>query len=201
MFNNNKETKYYIYFVDREYSKAFNSFEELLFYVIETGFSYNAYGNITNSFLDDINMNFNDIYALTYWNGEKYITTHRIRSYLVYDENYRTIDLRNFEDLIFSEEYYSYLKSKYRKNITYKSNSYGHKKRKNAWKSRYKSKTSIINEKKQYLSSQKEERKYCRAKRKVEFSYLNCEYFYNRNLEHSWKRQYKCRKQWQKHKK
>ena len=146
-------------------------------------------------------MNFNDIYALTYWNGDKYITTHRIRSYLIYDENYRTIDLRNFEDLIFSEDYHSYLKNKYRKNISHKLNSYGHKKRKNSWKSRYKTKTSIINEKKQYLSSQKEERKYFRAKRKVEFSYFDYEYFYSRNLEHSWKRQYKCRKQWQKHKK
>lgn len=199
MFNNNKETKYYIYFVNREYSKSFNSFEELMYYVIETGSSYNHLNKPTNSFLEDINMNFNDVYTLSYWNGERYTTIRRTREYLIYDENYRTIDLRNFEDLIFSAEYRSYLLNKYRKNISYRYNNYGYKKRKNFWKSRYKNKIFIINEKKQYLSSPKEERKYCRAKRKVQFSYTDYEYAYSRNLEHSWKRQYKCRKQWQKH--
>lgn len=198
MFYNNRNTKYYIYFVNEGYVESLNSFEELMFYIIDRGTRYDEfYKKSTNSFIEDINMNFNDIYRYYHFNGIETVEISGTRQYLFYDENYRTIDLRNYEDLIFSNEYYNYLKNKYEK-YRYSTRRYRSKKKKSFWKSLCRSKISIVNDKKKYLSSPKEERKYLRNKRKVTISNIDCFYKYNRNVEHSWKRQNKCKKQWQK---
>lgn len=198
MFYNKKETKYYIYFVNSNQVIGFNSFEELLLYVINRGSKYDYHNKIYNSFINNINMNLNDIFCMSYWNGERYIREYKLREYLIYDETYRIIDLRNFENLIFSEEYYSYLNKKYA-NFTYSRYIYRYKKRKKRYKAYYRSTVSIINEKRVYLSSTKEEKKYFRVKRIIQFSEKDYGYQHHKNLEHSWKRQTKCRKQWAKH--
>jgi len=60
-----------------------------------------------NWYLENINMNFNDTYVDYYYKKN-------IREYLYYDEYRRIIDIREYKSLIFNENYYFYLRAKYR---------------------------------------------------------------------------------------
>ena len=112
MHNIKNESKYYLYNNTRGTSTLFENFERLILYIQE-GNQTEFYGNnkIYNCYLESLSMNFKDIthYYCEYSLEHKYYP----KEYLVYDEDFRIIDIRNYKNLIFNTHYHNYLKNKY----------------------------------------------------------------------------------------
>lgn len=118
MYNTKKEKKYYLYRTSRGSSIEFENFERLILHIqADNHTEWWDKNKPHNYYLEDLAMNFNDCCKIYYGNESEYNIHYK--EYLVYDEDYKTIDLRNFKDLIFSEDYHIYLNNKYKRKLNF----------------------------------------------------------------------------------
>lgn len=99
MINVEKNKKYYMYSKKNGYSLEFKSFENLIEYVRKENHRSYDYKILSNRYLEDISLNFKDIRCYSFGDNVKYT----YREYIFYDEDYRIIDLRLYENLIITE--------------------------------------------------------------------------------------------------
>ena len=176
--------KYYLYNLKNNNLLEFENLDELIIYI---SYFNSEWGNEKyNRYLEDINMNFNDT-RFFFWNDERIET---IREYMVFDEDYRIIDIRDYAEKIFNTNYFDVIRSKNKNNIKFREEPIPRtKKRRN---NKYR-KPSYIGE----LKASEEYEKYVRLKRKLDIKSLR---FYRpyKHTEKSWKRNTKFRRQWMK---
>lgn len=186
MYNTNIEKRYYMYSFLKNYALRFENFNELLDYVkLKNTISYN--GKITNIYLDNISMNFNDV--VSYWFFEKNEVSKR--DYLFYDEEFRIIDLRLYSNEILLNNI-KHKENKIKKGYVFRKTPISgiHKvKREGIYKQ---NRTKYLKEMKDNLNV---EEKYIRKKRvnKLE-TFRNDDNL--KSLSYSWKDQSKKERQW-----
>lgn len=106
--------KYYMFISSSQKSYKFENFEKLINYVSKENYLCSQYNKICNNYLENINLNFNDM-KINYC-----FLNHGIavkREYLFYDSNNRIIDLRLYSNLILKEVLnYPFICNNYKKN-------------------------------------------------------------------------------------
>lgn len=196
MYNVDTKIRVFMYDINTQTTKAFANMEDLLYFIIRNGNYDNFKRNI---YLDNINMNFNDLIAnINYFKPYDNVV-YNLREFLFYDEYLRIIDLRDYTKLIFNKDFQNYLDNKHKYTYKYNHRMKGYKGKN--YKYLRKTSISLVNDYRKYLSDI-ENQQYERKKRISLYkkALYDDEYIKLRDIDYSWKSQRKTRHQWLKSK-
>lgn len=198
MYQIQKQTKYYIYNCQKQaYIYISDSWDDLIAYIARFNYvPWYADKKLSNRFLEDFNCTMNDTKLYCDWFDQYH---SNLREYIVFDADFRTIDMRMFEKEILSYKTPKNYKRKYKT----KALEYKYEKTKPEFRNGPVPRTGkmghygsyrhphTLNEMRQNCD---EEKRKCARKKRLHLPTVWDDIY--RDTSHCWKDQGKKRKQW-----